>query len=467
MKSAGFWAHDNPRVDVLNDSELQSNGGCVLLWVQRAQRAHANQAVNIAVEIAKDLNRPVIAAFCLVPAFPSANLRHYHFMAEGLRELPEAFATRGIGWTLAVGEPLDVIPKLAHEHRAVAVVTDLNPLRIGREWRSQVAVKLDIPMLVVDSDTVVPSSLFVKSEYAPRTLRPKIHALLDQYLQPVSDIRPPVASDLRAGPDPMEAISSFDLDTGVGPAPDLRGGAKEARTRLRQFISTRLDAYDTQRNRADIDAGTVLSPYQHYGQIGPLEIALAVQKAEAPAAAKESLLDELIVQRELSINFTLRNKDYDRFAGLPNWGRETLAKHAGDKREETYTLGQLERAATHDSLWNAAMMQMIHEGWLPNRLRMYWGKQILLWSANPELAYRHTVHLNDRYFIDGRDANSYANIGWCIGGLHDRPFGPERKITGLVRPTGIGAMKRSFDIGAYTEKTMTRWGTSQSGLDLK
>jgi deoxyribodipyrimidine photo-lyase len=467
MKSAEFWAQDNPRVDVLNDGELQSDRGCVLLWVQRAQRAQANQAVNLAVEIAKDLNLPVIAAFCLVPAFPSANLRHYHFMAEGLRELPEAFATRGIGWTLAVGEPVDVIPKLAREHHAVAILTDLNPLRIGREWRSQVAAKLDIPMLVVDSDTVVPSSLFLKSEYAPRTLRPKIHAVLNQYLQRVSDIKPLVVSDLRIGPDPLVAIASFDLDTSVGPAPDLRGGAKEARIRLQHFVSKRLDVYDTQRNRADIDAGTVLSPYQHYGQIGPIEIALAVQESDAPDVAKESLLDELIVQRELSINYALRNTDYDRYAGIPNWGRETLAKHADDKRDSTYTLGQLERAATHDALWNAAMTQMIHEGWLPNRLRMYWGKQILLWSETPELAYRHTVHLNDKYFIDGRDANSYANIGWSIGGLHDRPFGPERKITGLVRPMGIGAMKRSFDIGAYTEKTMTRWGTSQSGLDLE
>jgi deoxyribodipyrimidine photo-lyase len=103
------------------------------------------------------------------------------------------------------------------------------------------------------------------------------------------------------------------------------------------------------------------------------------------------------------------------------------------------------------------MTQMIHEGWLPNRLRMYWGKQIPLWASSPRHAFNVAVALNNRYFLDGRDANSYANIAWCVGGRHDRPFGPERPVTGLVRPMGIGAMKRSFDITAYLERVHSRW----------
>ena len=164
------------------------------------------------------------------------------------------------------------------------------------------------------------------------------------------------------------------------------------------------------------------------------------------------------MQRELAINFALRNDDYDRFAGLPDWARESLARHQHDPRPSVYTRGELEAASTHDRLWNAAMIQQVNEGWMPNRLRMYWGKQILLWSVNAETAFRNAVYLNDRYFLDGRDANSYANIAWCIGGRHDRPFGPERAVTGLVRPFGLGAMKRSFDVQAYIDKVDQRWG---------
>ncbi|MDQ3443432.1 MAG: deoxyribodipyrimidine photolyase, partial [Chloroflexota bacterium] len=200
-----------------------------------------------------------------------------------------------------------------------------------------------------------------------------------------------------------------------------------------------------------------LSPYLHYGQISPVEIALAIDGSSAPAEAKDSFVDELIIQRELSINFVLHNSEYDRYAGLPDWGKKSLAEHAGDAREHEYSRGELEQAATHDDLWNMAMTQMIHEGWLPNRLRMYWGKQIALWSVSSEAAFRNAVYLNDRYFLDGRDANSYGNIGWCIGGRHDRPFGPERPVTGLVRPMGIGAMKRTFDVNAYITAIRERW----------
>lgn len=465
MLSISQWFDEAPRIGILRDGQPQADRGCVMVWIQRAQRAHANLSINTTIEIARQLDLAVIAVFCLVPAFPSATLRPYHFMAEGLRELPEALAARDIGWHLATGEPADVIPRLVERYRAAALVTDLNPLRIGRQWRAEVAKVIDIPMLVVDSDTVVPSSLFTKEEYAARTIRPKIQRVFDQHLVHIPDPPAPVASNVRVGPDPLEAIAEFDLDTSVGPAPDFRGGEREARRRLRDFISARLDRYDTERNRADIDAGTQLSPYLHYGQVSPLEIALGVQESDAPESARESLIDELIVQRELAINFVLHNANYDRYAGLPEWARTSLAAHESDPREHDYSRGHLEAASTHDELWNMAMTQMIHEGWLPNRLRMYWGKQIALWSPSPETAFRNAVYLNDKYFLDGRDANSYVNIGWCIGGRHDRPFGPERPVTGLVRPMGMGAMKRTFDVNAYKTAIHERWVSPRLPLE--
>lgn len=465
MQSISQWIGDDPRIGILRNGVPTTDGECVMVWIQRAQRAHANPSINTAIEIARELELPVIAVFCLVPALPSATLRPYHFMAEGLQELPDALAARKIGWHLETGEPGTVIPNLVERHRAAALVTDLNPLRIGREWRDLVAERIEIPMVVVDSDTVVPSSLFTKEEYAARTIRPKIQKQLDRHLVRIPDLLAPVNCDVREGPNPLAAIAAFDLDTSVGPVPDFRGSEREARRRLRRFVGERLDRYDTERNRADIDAGSQLSPYLHYGQISPVEIALAVAESAAPEPAKESLIDELIIQRELSINFVLHNADYDRYAGLPEWGRKTLAEHADDPRDHQYTRGQLEAASTHDDLWNMAMTQMIHEGWLPNRLRMYWGKQIALWSTSPETAFRNTVDLNDKYFLDGRDANSYGNIGWCIGGRHDRPFGPERPVTGLVRPMGMGAMKRTFDVNAYITSIRERWVSPRLPLE--
>ena len=457
---------DDPRLAILQDGEGRPDAGCVLLWVQRAQRATGNLAANLAIELANELRLPVIAAFCLVPAFPRATLRAYHFMAEGLAGLPDAFAERGIGWTLRTGEPGDVIPVLARELDAALVVTDQNALRIGREWRHNVAATLDIPLVAVDADVVVPTSLFPKEEWAPRTIRPKIHRQLDRFLHPISTATADQPSRHRDGPDPLNAVAGLNLDASVGPAPDIHGGASVARHRLDAFIAERLPGYASDRNRADIDGTSRLSPYLHYGQIGPIEVALAVQEAGkngAPAEDVATFLDELIVHRELSINFALRNPDYDRFAGIPDWGKKTLAEHADDPRPALYDLDSLAASETAEPVWNAAQRQMVAEGWMPNRLRMYWAKQIVRWSESPEQAFDHTVALNDRYFLCGRDPVGYAQISWAVGGRHDRPFPPNKPIFGTVRPMATSGLKKHFDVGAYIRQVEERWGSVAGG----
>lgn len=444
----------DPRVDILREGEVRDEGP-VLLWVQRAQRATGNLAANLAVSIANALGREVVAVFCLLPAFPSATLRAYRFMGEGLNELPEAFAKRGIGWELRVGEPDEVIPDLARDLSAAIVVTDQNPLRIGREWRQAVADRLRVPLVAVDTDVVVPASLFPKEEWAARTIRPKINRLRGDFLVAVPNTHAKRKSRHRAGPGPLDAIDGLDLDRSVGPSPFLTGGPSEARKRLRHFVGGPLARYDTDRNRPEIDGSSRLSPYLHFGQIGPLEVALAVVQAGedgAPKSGVDAFLDELIVQRELSINFALRNPDYDTFAGIPDWAKKTLAEHEKDPRPVLFDRDTLAAAETGDPLWDAAQRQMVRDGYMPNRLRMYWAKQILLWSKNAEEAFAHTVWLNDRYFLCGRDAIGYSNISWAVGGRHDRPFPPNKPIIGLVRPMGMAAMKRTFDVKAYIDQ---------------
>jgi len=88
-----------------------------------------------------------------------------------------------------------------------------------------------------------------------------------------------------------------------------------------------------------------------------------------------------------------------------------------------------------------------------NSMRMYWGKKVLEWMGTPQEAYRTTLYLNNKYFLCGRDPNAYANVAWILG-LHDRPWGPKRKIFGLVRYMNAAGLERKFDIDAYVQK----WG---------
>ena len=118
-------------------------------------------------------------------------------------------------------------------------------------------------------------------------------------------------------------------------------------------------------------------------------------------------------------------------------------------RDFLYTAEQLEGAQTHDQYWNAAMNEMKLRGMMKGYMRMYWGKKVIEWSPSPEVAYETLLYLNNKYFLDGRDPNSYANVAWIFG-KHDRPWG-ERPVFGTVRYMNANGLKRKFDIEAYVQ----------------
>jgi deoxyribodipyrimidine photo-lyase len=146
----------------------------------------------------------------------------------------------------------------------------------------------------------------------------------------------------------------------------------------------------------------------------------------------EALLDQLCTWREIGFNMCWRESNYDRYESLPGWALQTLAAHAKDKRPQLYSLEQLEQASTHDPIWNAAQRQLVLEGKIHNYLRMLWGKKILQWTPEPELALKWMIELNNKYALDGRDPNSYSGIFWVLG-RYDRAWGPERPVFGKIR----------------------------------
>jgi len=81
---------------------------------------------------------------------------------------------------------------------------------------------------------------------------------------------------------------------------------------------------------------------------------------------------------------------------------------------------------------------------------MYWGKKILEWSKSPKAALKTALYLNNKYELDGRDANAYAGVAWCFG-QHDRAWS-ERPVFGKVRYMNANGLKRKFDAEAYVGK---------------
>ncbi|MGA7304678.1 MAG: deoxyribodipyrimidine photo-lyase [Rhodothermales bacterium] len=439
----------------LNDRPAR-NGSYVLYWMQQSQRANANLALEYAIERANEAACPVLVGFVLDERYPEANARHFAFMLQGLVDVAEELAERAIGFVVARGTPPDPIMDLAAE--ASVVVCDRGYVRHVRAWRSELARQCEVEVVEVEDNAVVPVDLVsTKREYAARTIRPKIHRHLDRFLGAKSSgqvIRrwvgtPGVSS--HTGFDSEAMLARIAVDRAAAPVSAFVGGRREALRRLDQFVRLRLNGYAEKRSDPSLDATSTLSPYLHFGHLAPVEIVRAVQDADTCGQDdRDTLVEELVVRRELAINYAEREPDYDEYGALPEWARKTLDEHRSDPRPYVYDIDQLESAQTHDPYWNAAMTEMTRTGFMHNYMRMYWGKKILEWMSDPEEAFYTALYLNNKYFLDGRDPNSYAGVGWVFG-LHDRPW-TRRPIFGTIRYMNANGLKRKFDIERYVRR---------------
>jgi deoxyribodipyrimidine photo-lyase len=446
------------RTTDISNCPIDENGDCVIYWMQRSQRAQDNLALNFAAELANDMSKPLLVYFGMYDAYPMASVRAFRFMLEGLAETAQSLKSKGVGFVLRRECPPEGIITAASEFRACCVVVDQDYVRTGREWRRTAARRLAVRLVQVDADTVVPVTVSGKEEWGAYTLRPKILRVLDKHLIAVPDKLPrrKWRGDTGAGLDLLaldipSLAAGLDVDQNVPPAPRFTGGCSEAQRRLSEFIEQYLPRYPSERNDIGVDVSSNLSPYLHFGQISPLRVALEVGSAAAPDDCVHAFLEQLIVRRELAINFCIHNERYDTMGAASAWARESLDQHRSDPRDELYSLGELEAAQTHDDLWNAAQHELMKSGKIHPYMRMVWAKNILGWSESPEEALARTVFLNDKYALDGRDPNGYANIAWCILGKHDRPFA-SRPVFGKIRYMTSEATKRKTNWRAYIER---------------
>ena len=442
------------RIRKLNSEYINENGDYVLYWMQASQRTSCNHALAYAMDEARRLDLPLIVYFGLTDSFPEAYLRHYYFMLEGLLEVKEELKNMGIQFIVLKNTPWEGAVKLSQ--KAALLVTDRGYLRIELDWRVEAAKAVSCQMIQVESNVVVPADeTSMKEEYSAATIRRKIERLIPEYCLPLEK-REVRKSSLSLSTDPAsipfenieEIISDLSVNAEVPQVSRIhKGGYPEAKMRLEDFIENKLSFYAEKRNEPSLDLGSNLSPYLHFGQISPLEIYLSLM--EHHSENKRVFLDELIIRRELAVNFVLHNPHYDSFSSITSFARATLLEHQMDERPYLYSLQELENGKTHDPYWNAAQLEMVHLGKMQGYMRMYWGKKIIEWTKGPEEAYEIALYLNNKYNLDGRDPNGFAGVAWCFG-KHDRGW-KEREVFGKVRYMNAKGLERKFDIELYAE----------------
>ncbi len=442
------------RIQFKNQNEVK-DGEYVLYWMQTAQRISYNHALEYAKEEANRLKKPLLVYFGLMDDYPEANARHYYFMLEGLIKVKHYLEKNGIQMLVSHISPEKGALTLAN--KACVVVTERSYLRHEKTWKKELSENISCLMVEVETNVMVPvDEVSLKEEYSAATIRRKIESQIPNYAFTLEERKVNIPSlhintPLAAIPmkNAKETLSMLKVSHEVTPVPEYySGGTDEALKHFETFLDQKFTGYAEHRNDPVEDFASNLSPYLHFGQISPLEIYLSL--ADYSSENKRVFLDELIIRRELAINFVEHNEFYDSYKAIGSFAKDTLEKHWNDERPYIYTLKELEKGKTHDIYWNACQLEMVHTGKMHGYLRMYWGKKIIEWTENPEVAYEIALYLNNKYHIDGRDPNGFAGVAWCFG-KHDRPW-KERDVFGSVRYMNDKGLKRKFKIDLYVEK---------------
>lgn len=459
----------NDRILTIHDTDI--SGDHVVYLMSRDQRTQDNHALLAAQELALEHKLPLVVVFNLHSKIGERAYEHAEFMLKGLEEVAENLAKKDIHFLLTTD---DILEKTLQSLNPAALYADFSPLKGPRQRIKELAKTLGCATYVVDTHNIIPVwKASEKQEFAAHTFRRKVHAHLEHFLQAPGELQkhPHTSNSL---PPTLDFSEGYDFIKKHYPVRHItlaaEPGEKAAAKALADFIDNRLENYSAARNNIAQDGQSQLSPYLHFGQLASLRIALEVLYTvdarpllfDEPKMANDNgkptadtgmnaLYEEMIVRKELSDNFCFYSNDYKSLAGAPDWAKKTLAEHANDPREHSYSFEQLEKGETHDTIWNAAQQELTNTGKLHGYLRMYWAKKILEWTDSAEQALEFTIILNDRYSIDGGDPNGYVGILWSIGGLHDRPWA-EREIFGKIRYMNAGGLRRKFDVDAYVAR---------------
>jgi deoxyribodipyrimidine photo-lyase len=475
------------RIRAVNAAPVRRERGFVLYWMTTARRARFNPALERAVELARELGRPVAILEALRVAYPYASDRLHAFVMQGMAENARRLAGRVLHHAYlerAPGEGKGLLEALAA--RACAVVTDDFPTFFLPRMLASAAERLDVRVEAVDGSCIVPFRLAGRDFPTAYAYRRHLQRILPDWLDRLPAAEPLARAALpappalpreiaarwpAANPDelarPARLLAALPIDHRVPTAP-ARGGARAALARLSRWLEEGLPRYADA--RSDPDEGGVtsgLSPWLHFGHVSSFEVARAVLRREGwtPAlaragatgaragwwgisAAAEAFLDQLVTWRELGFVTCAQRQDHREYGALPAWARATLDAHARDPRPRRYDPDALAAAETYDPLWNAAQRQLRSEGVIHNALRMLWGKKILEWSPSPRAALEVALELNDRWALDGRDPSSVSGVFWCFG-RYDRPWGPERAIFGTVRYMSSENCARKWAVKRY------------------
>ena len=286
----------HPRVQVRRSGPPRTPARSIVYWMQRAQRILDNPALDVAIQAGNLLGLPVVVYFQVIPNYPNANLRHYHFLQQGLRDVAADAAARGVGFVLRRTPESSSKPSLKRSRPPCSSATKTpaaNP-SAGVRCPPNASSSPTGPSTPTSSSppasSIAASSCSTTSARISRPSCPPVWSRLQKTtpLHPGSRPRSSTAYPLdRTSPPASPRLIAPSVPSTA--LPEAHTPPSSAST---TFVNLELKDYETTRNHPELPGTSRLSPYLHFGNIGPLTIALAVKQAvsmaKAPAARATS-----------------------------------------------------------------------------------------------------------------------------------------------------------------------------------
>ena len=376
---------EGPRVRALNDIPVTRSASYVLCWLQQALRATDNPVIDAAIMLGNSLRLPVLVYHGVREDYPYASARLHSFILGASRDLERDCAARGLACVQFVDRPgkreRGLVYRLAKD--AAAVVLEDQPAFVA-QWQSErFAARAPVAVLAVNAACVVPPAALeqgVGTTSAFRRRHQKVRADWFDWAD-VAPETPAFDAPLPFEPDELATmddaalaalVAECGIDQALTAVPGFPPTRAEVAVRLDRLRTEVLPAYAGARGTPSRPEGaSALSPYLHFGVVGPREIVAAVMAAQVPAKTRDKFLDELLTWREWFHYKARAMQVPESYERVPAWARRELAEHASDERPELETLKALTLGHTADETWNACQKQYLVDGWMHNNLRMY------------------------------------------------------------------------------------------------
>lgn len=453
----------------LNRRHYKKGRSYVLCWLQQALRGYDNPIIDAAVSVGNQLDLPVVVYHGVDNRYPYASHRLHRFILEASQSLETDIHERRLRFCRYVRRSEKAEPRLVYRlaEESACVFTDDMPAFVAGRQAKAVALRIGCPVFAVDAACAVPMQAFPdlldatkRFRAAHKPLREASLAAPANYKQKVRKFRGRLCfesdSIVESTSRQLDAlIRRCGVDMTIKVAKEFPGNREAAIDRLHFAMREVIPRYKWTRNNPALpESTTKLSPYMHFGVLGPREVAVAVNTADLHAAARWKFLDELLTWREYCYHLARFTDRADAYNNIPEWGRLTLEAHAADRRDELYSIAELLHAQTDDPIWNAAQRQFVLDGWMHNNLRMYWVKQIIKWQPTPQGAWQVACYLNDRLSLDGRDPATYGGIQWGFG--RSRKGYREIPVYGWVPPKSDSALRKRPGVEEWAAKINSR-----------